>query len=108
STNAIIHLVALAGRCGVPLDLTAFDRVAQRTPVLANIRPSGAFLMEDFYYAGGLRALMTELRDLLHLDCPTVNGRTLGENLAGASIVNDEVIRPRAKPLAATGGTAIL
>jgi len=108
STNAIIHLVALARRCGLTLELPAFDRIAQRTPVLANIRPSGAFLMEDFYYAGGLRALMAELRDLLQLECATVNGRTLGENLAGAAIVNRDVIRPRASALAATGGTAIL
>ena len=108
STNAIIHLVALARRCGVALDLPAFDRISRRTPVLANIRPSGAFLMEDFYYAGGLRPLMAELRDLLHLDCPTVNGRTLGENIAGAAVVNHDVIRPRANPLAPSGGTAIL
>ncbi|MDO8542666.1 MAG: L-arabinonate dehydratase [Opitutaceae bacterium] len=108
STNAIIHLVALARRCGVPLDLPAFDRISQRTPVLANIRPSGAFLMEDFYYAGGLRPLMAELGELLHRDAPTVNGRTMGENLAGAAIVNTEVIRPRTNPLAASGGTAIL
>ncbi len=108
STNAIIHLVAMAGRCGLPLELPLFDRISQLTPVLANLRPSGAFLMEDFYYAGGLRPLMGELRDLLHLYCTTVNGRTLGENLAGATIVNAEVIRPRSQPLAASGGTAIL
>jgi dihydroxy-acid dehydratase len=108
STNAIIHLVALARRCGLELDLPAFDRISRRTPMLANIRPSGAFLMEDFYYAGGLRALMGELKDLLHLDCTTVNGRTVGENLTGAGIVNPEVIRARAQPLAASGGTAIL
>src|SRR5207249_6277663 len=74
STNAIIHLVALAGRCGLKLELPKFDEISQRTPMLANIRPSGAFLMEDFYYAGGLRALMAEIRDLLHVDCLTVNG----------------------------------
>ena len=108
STNAIIHLVALARRCGITLELPAFDAISRRTPFLANIRPSGAFLMEDFYYAGGLRALMGELRDLLHLGCLTVNGRTLGENLAGAAIVNRDVIRPRAGALAASGGTAIL
>ncbi len=108
STNAIIHLVALARRCGLSLDLPAFDRISRRTPVLANIRPSGAFLMEDFYYAGGLRALMAQLTDLLHPECLTVNGRTFGQNLAGASVVNRDVIRPRDNPLAATGGTAIL
>lgn len=108
STNAIIHLVALAGRCGLKLDLSLFDRISLRVPVLANIRPSGAFLMEDFYYAGGLRALMSEIRDLLHLDCIAANGRSLGENLKGAEIINPEVIRPRTNPLAETGGTAIL
>jgi dihydroxy-acid dehydratase len=108
STNAIIHLVALAGRRGLKLDLEVFDRISQRVPVLANIRPSGAFLMEDFYYAGGLRALMREITDLLHLDCKTVNGRSLGENLSEEHVVNREVIRPRSEPLAATGGTVIL
>jgi dihydroxy-acid dehydratase len=108
STNAIIHLVALARRCGLELELPAFDTISQRTPFLANIRPSGTFLMEDFYYAGGLRALMAELKDLLHLDAPTVNGRTIGENLTGGAITKPEVIRRRAEPLAASGGTAIL
>ena len=108
STNALIHLVALARRCGLSLDLSSFDRLSQRTPVLANIRPSGAFLMEDFYYAGGLRALMNELRGLLRLECLTVNGCTLGENVVGASIVNRDVIRPRDNPLSTTGGTAVL
>jgi len=108
STNAIIHLVALARRCGLELPLNRFDEISERVPVLANIRPSGKFLMEDFYYAGGLPALMAEMKDLLHLDCMTVNGKTLGENLKGASINNAEVIRPRDKPLAASGGTVIL
>jgi dihydroxy-acid dehydratase len=108
STNAIIHLVAMAGRCGLPLELSLFDRISQRVPVLANIRPSGAFLMEDFYYAGGLRALMSEIKDLLHVDCMTVNGKTLGENLVGAKVINREVILPRDSPLSPTGGTAIL
>jgi dihydroxy-acid dehydratase len=108
STNAIIHLVALAGRCGIPLDLEAFDKISGRVPVLANIRPSGAYLMEDFFYAGGLRALMAQIGDLLHLDCITVNGHTIGENLAGAAIINKDVIRPRNNALADTGGTVIL
>jgi dihydroxy-acid dehydratase len=108
STNAIIHLVAMAGRCGLKLELSLFDRISQRVPVLANIRPSGAFLMEDFFYAGGLQALMTEIRDLLHLDCMTVNGKTIGDNLAGAKIINRDVIRPRDNPISLTGGTAIL
>jgi dihydroxy-acid dehydratase len=113
STNAIIHLIAIAGRRGLKLDLPAFHEISRRVPVLADIRPSGRFLMEDFFYAGGLRALMNEIRDLLHLACPTVNGKTLGENLAAAllnnaRINNPEVIRPRAKPLFETGGTTIL
>jgi dihydroxy-acid dehydratase len=108
STNAMIHLVAIAGRCGMKLELPAFDAISRRVPVLADIRPSGRFLMEDFYYAGGLRALMTGIRDLLKLDCLTVNGRTLGENLAGAQLNNPEVIRPRENPLFATGGTTVL
>ncbi|MBL8209400.1 MAG: dihydroxy-acid dehydratase [Bryobacterales bacterium] len=108
STNAIIHLVAMAGRAGIALPLERFDIIARRTPMLADLRPSGRYLMEDFYYAGGLRALLNELRDLLHLDCPTVSGKTLGENLDGARIVQPEVIRPRANPVAPDGGTAIL
>ena len=99
-----------AGRhaAGIKLDLPKFDEISQRTPMLANIRPSGAFLMEDFYYAGGLRALMAEIQDLLHLDCLTVNGKTLGENLDGAKLIKDDVIRTRANPVAASGGTVIL
>ena len=108
STNAIIHLVALARRRGLDLPLPVFDEIARQVPVLANIRPSGEFLMEDFYYAGGLRALMAEIRDLLLLDCGTVNGRSLGENLEGARIVNRNVIRGREAPLCESGGTAIL
>jgi dihydroxy-acid dehydratase len=108
STNAIIHLVAMARRCGIDLPLSLFDEIARRVPVLANIRPSGEYLMEDFYYAGGLRALMAEIPDLLHLDSLTVNGNTLGENLDGARVVNHDVIRDREAPLAASGGTAIL
>jgi len=108
STNAIIHLVALARRRGLDLPLHTFDEIARAVPVLANIRPSGEFLMEDFYYAGGLRALMQEIRDLLLLQCPTANGKTLGENIEGARVTNHEVIRGREAPLAASGGTAIL
>ena len=108
STNALIHLVAMAGRAGVKLDLERFDLIARRTPVLANIRPAGKFLMEDFYYAGGLRALLGEIKDLLALDCMTVNGKSLGENIASARIYNEDVICPRAKPLSATGGLAVL
>ncbi|MBV8858160.1 MAG: dihydroxy-acid dehydratase [Acidobacteria bacterium] len=108
STNAIIHLIALAGRAGVKVELRDFDRLSRRTPVLANVRPSGEFLMEDFYYAGGLRALLSQITDLLHLDCVTVSGQTIGENIEGAKVCNAEVIRPPDEPLAAEGGTAIL
>jgi dihydroxy-acid dehydratase len=108
STNAIIHLVALAGRRGIDLPLRLFDEISNKSPVLANIRPSGEFLMEDFYYAGGLRALMAEITDLLDLDCRTVNGLTLGANLEGARVTNRDVIRERSKPLMESGGTAIL
>ncbi|MCW5605345.1 MAG: dihydroxy-acid dehydratase, partial [Burkholderiales bacterium] len=109
STNALIHLVAMAGRAGVDLKLDRFDELSQRTPVLANIRPAGQkYLMEDFYYAGGLRAMMSEIRDLLNLDCLTANGRTLGGNLDGAKIYNDDVIRRRDNPLSPNGGLAVL
>ena len=108
STNAIIHLVAIAGRAGIKLALARFDEISRRTPLIANMKPSGKYLMEDFYYAGGLRALLGRIPDLLELDCMTVNGRTLGENIAGAEVYNEEVIRPRNNPLHATGGTAVL
>jgi dihydroxyacid dehydratase/phosphogluconate dehydratase len=109
STNAIIHLIAMAGRAGVKLTLDRFDEIARDTPVLANVRPAGQkYLMEDFYYAGGLRALLAGLKDKLNLGCLTVNGRTLGENLAGAKVYNADVIRPLDNPLAASGGLAVL
>ena len=109
STNAIIHLIAMAGRAGIDLSLDRFDQLARTTPVLANIRPAGdKYLMEDFYYAGGLRALLAELNGRLRLDRPTVNDRTLGENIAGAQIYNDDVIRKRDNPVSATGGLAVL
>ncbi|HYT67023.1 MAG TPA: L-arabinonate dehydratase [Vicinamibacterales bacterium] len=108
STNAIIHLVAMAGRAGATLDLDRFDELSRRTPFVANIRPCGEFLMEDFYYAGGLRGALDRLRDLLNLDCLTVTGRTLGEELEGAIVCNDEVIARREAPIAAEGGVAVL
>jgi len=108
STNAIIHLIAMAGRAGAALDLDRFDELSRRTPFLANIRPSGKFLMEDFYYAGGLRAVLRRLGDLLHTGCLTVNGRTLGENIADAVVSNDEVILTREAPLGPEGGLAVL
>ncbi|HQW38234.1 MAG TPA: L-arabinonate dehydratase [Usitatibacteraceae bacterium] len=108
STNAVVHLVAIARRAGVPLDLARFDELARRTPVLANIRPSGKYLMEDFFYAGGLRGLLARLADLVDGRAPTVNGRTLGENVAEAKVWNDEVILPRERPLVAGDGLAVL
>jgi dihydroxy-acid dehydratase len=109
STNALIHLVAMAGRAGIKLPLERFNEFSAKTPLLANVRPSGdKYLMEDFYYAGGLRALLAELKDLLDLKCKTVNGHTLGENLEGARIYNEDVIRKRTNPLKKSGGLVVL
>ncbi len=108
STNAIVHLTAMAGRAGVPLALDHFDALSRRTPLLANVRPSGRHLMEDFFYAGGLRGLMARLGDLLTRDAATANGRTLAENLAGALVHDDDVIRTRDNPLQGEGGVAVL
>ncbi|HEX4782189.1 MAG TPA: L-arabinonate dehydratase [Usitatibacter sp.] len=108
STNALVHLVALARRANVPLDIERFDALARTTPVLANIRPAGKYLMEDFFYAGGLPALLAELGELIDGSAMTVNGTTLGENIAGAKAWNDDVIRPRSNPLVAADGLAVL
>jgi dihydroxy-acid dehydratase len=108
STNAIIHLIAMAGRAGARLDLDHFDALSRRTPFLANLRPSGQYLMEDFYYAGGLRALMTRIPDLLHTDALTANGRRIAENFEGATVSNEAVIAPRERPINPEGGLAVL
>ena len=108
STNAVVHLLAIAGRVGIDLRLADFDRLSRETPFLANIKPSGQYLMEDFYYAGGLPAIMKEILPLLHGDNPTVNGNTLADNLADAKCINRDVIRTMAEPLGSEGGTAIL
>ncbi len=108
STNALVHLVALARRANVPLDIDRFDALARKTPVLANVRPAGKYLMEDFYYAGGLPAMLAALGALIDGSAPTVNGRTLGENIAGARTWNDDVIRARSNPLVASDGLAVL
>jgi dihydroxy-acid dehydratase len=108
STNAIIHLIALAGRAGHQLGLKKFDEISQRTPMIANLRPSGEFLMEDFYYAGGLRALLKELEGSLRLDCLTVSGETLGSNIKDARVTNRSVIRSLNNPVSSSGGTAVL
>jgi dihydroxy-acid dehydratase len=108
STNAIIHVVAMARRAGLALDMARFDEISREVPVLANVRPSGELLMEDFFYAGGSRALMTELRDLLDLNCQTVTGRTLGENIDGAKVHLRDVIRPLSDPISSAQATAVL
>jgi dihydroxy-acid dehydratase len=108
STNAVIHLIAMARRAGLALALDDFDALARRTPLLANIRPSGEYLMEDFFYAGGLRALLNNLGDLIEPGALTVNGRTLGDNIAGAKVFNDEVIRTREKALVPSDTLAVV
>ena len=108
STNAVVHIVAVARRAGVALALDRFDELSRDTPLIANIRPAGKYLMEDFFYAGGLRALLSEIDDLLDLDARTVNGRTLGENVAGAEVFNRDVILERDKALVASGSLAVL
>ena len=111
STNAFIHLIAMAGRCGVPLTLDDFDSTARRVPVLANVRPSGAYLMEDFYYAGGLPALLGRLLTVpgaLHPGRLTVTGGTFGEQITGAPVYDDDVIRAPDSALSAEGGVAVL
>ncbi len=108
STNALVHMVAVARRAGVPLTIDRFDALAKRTPLIANVRPAGKYLMEDFYYAGGLRALLAEIRGLLSLSERTVNGRTLGENIAGAEVFNREVILPLDQALVKGGSLAVL
>jgi L-arabonate dehydrase len=108
STNAIIHLVAIAGRAGLPLPLARFDELSRTTPLLVNVKPSGKYLMEDFFYAGGLPAVLRELLPLLHRDALTVNGETIGDNVATAENWNTDVIRPLAMPIAPEGGTVVL
>ncbi len=108
STNAIVHIIAMAGRAGIKITLEDFDTIARRTPVLANIRPAGKFLMEDFHDAGGIPGLLSRLGDLIHRNCLTISGKTLGDAVKGAEVFSDEVIVPREKPLAAEGGMAVL
>jgi len=108
STNALVHLVAMARRAGCSLDLDRFDALARVTPLIANIRPAGQYLMEDFHRAGGLRAMLERIRGRLATDALTVNGATLGENIAGARVFDDDVILPLEKPLVANGSLAVL
>jgi len=108
STNAVVHLLAIGGRLGLDVSLDDFDRLSRETPFLANVKPSGQYLMEDMFYAGGIPVVMKELGELLHLDALTVTGRSVGENLAGVVNANREVIAAREAPLLAEGGTVIL
>jgi dihydroxy-acid dehydratase len=108
STNAIVHLIAIAGRAGLKLDLEKFDELSRNTPLLADIRPAGRYLMEDFYNAGGLRALMKEMESLLDIDCMTVAGKTLGEGFEGAETIDNAVIRSLEHPVRPDAGTFVL
>jgi dihydroxyacid dehydratase/phosphogluconate dehydratase len=109
STNAIIHLIAMARRAGQDIGLADFEYYSRRVPVIGNVRPSGSvYLMEDFFYAGGIRALMGQIKQHLDLDCLTVSGRTLGENIEGARVYNDDVIRSTANPIYGEGSLAVL
>lgn len=109
STNAVIHLLAMARRAGVPFSLEALDAIGRNTPVVANVRPVGkTYLMEDFFYAGGLRALMNQIKERLHTQVLTVSGRTLGEDIDGAKVFNPDVIRPLDNPVYHEGSLAVL
>ncbi len=108
STNAVLHLLAMAGRVGVKLELEDFDRLGHDLPLLVDLMPSGRFLMEDFYYAGGIPAVVRELAELIHADALTVNGKTMGDNAADAPCWNREVIRERANPIREHAGIAVL
>lgn len=109
STNAVVHLIAMARRAGVPMTLDELDELGRVTPLIANVRPSGKdYLMEDFYYAGGLRALMKQLESRLDCSAMTVTGRSMGENLEGAKVYNDDVIRSLDNPVYAEGSLAVL
>jgi len=108
SSNFVLHMLAIAGRVGVPLTLDDFDRVGHHLPLLVDIQPSGKFLMEDFYYAGGVPAVVRELSDVMHRDALTVNGKTIGENTAYAPCWNREVIHERANPLREHAGLAVV
>jgi dihydroxy-acid dehydratase len=109
STNGIVHLTAMAGRLGLPVDLAELDRLGRETPVLIDLKPSGQYYMDDFHRAGGLPTLLRELRPLLHLNAMTVTGRTLGEEIdaAGPGFPQD-VVRPLDAPIFPEGGIAVL
>jgi dihydroxy-acid dehydratase len=108
STNFIIHLLAIAGRIGVPLELSDFDKLSKNIPFIVNLQPSGKYFMEDLYYAGGLPAAMKELDRFLHGDCITVNGKTMKENYQSAECYNRDIIATAEKPFSPMAGVAIL
>jgi len=108
STNAVVHLPAIAGRLNIDLPLELFDQISQRTPLIANMRPAGQYQMEDLFHAGGIEAVLKQLLPLLHQDCLTVTGRTLGENVSTVQHHNPEVIRSLEEPLKPEGGLAVL
>jgi len=108
STNAVIHLIAIAGRIGVPLSVDDFDRLASELPCLVNLQPSGKYLMEDFCYAGGLPVVMKEIAPHLHTSAITANGKTIGENIADAQNDNPDVIKPLSAPFKDKAGIAVL
>jgi dihydroxy-acid dehydratase len=108
STNFVLHLLAIAGRIGVPLTIDDFDKYSNDVPLIANMQPSGLYFMEDFYYAGGLPVVMKELSPLLHRDCISVNGKTIAENYVDAVCYNDEVISSIDKPFNRTSGIVVL
>jgi L-arabonate dehydrase len=108
STNAVVHLVAIAGRLGIDLPLSKFDEISRRTPCIANVKPSGEYLMEDFFQAGGVPAVMREILPLLHANALTVNGKTVRENVENTKCFRREVIRLYSEPLSPEGGTVIL
>jgi len=108
STNFVLHLLAIAGRIGVELSITDFDKYSQDIPLIANLQPSGLYFMEDLYYAGGLPAVMKEIETLLHTDCITVSGKSVSENIAGAECFNREVIATAAEPFNTISGIVVL
>ena len=108
STNSVVHLLAIAGRLGVKLELNDWDKLGSTLPCLVNLQPSGEYLMEDFYYAGGLPAVLREIESVLHKDALTANGKTIGENIASAPVWNRDVIKEFGKPFKANAGIAIL
>jgi dihydroxy-acid dehydratase len=108
STNGLIHVIAMAGRAGIQIPLERFEEIGQKTPYLVNMRPSGKYLMEDFYYAGGLSAMLEGMRELLDVGEKTCTGKTLGENIAGAKIYDTDVIRTPENPMQPEGGLIVL